>query len=70
MKSFRDFIEVNPQVMMGKPVLKDTRITVEIIVEELSGGLTIEDLLEAYPTITQDAILAAVLFAAVEMKEE
>lgn len=57
--NYQDFIEVNPQIMVGKPVLKGTRITVEMILEELAGGLTIENLLEAYPTITQEGILGA-----------
>lgn len=67
---YADFIEIKPEVMLGKPVLKGTRITVEMILEELSGGLTMEDLLEAYPTITQEGILAAFGFAAAMLKGE
>ncbi len=65
---YQDYIEMNPQVMLGKPVIKGTRITVEMILEELSGGLTMEDLLEAYPNITQESILAAMGFAAAMLR--
>lgn len=67
---YQDYIEMNPQVMLGKPVIKGTRITVEMILEELSGGLTMEDLLEAYPTITQESILAAMGFAAAMLRSK
>ena len=65
-----DKIEINPRVMMGKPVIKGTRITVELILEELSAGKMPEDLLKAYPRLTPDAILAALAFAADALKGE
>lgn len=58
-----DLIEVNPKKMMGKPVIKGTRITVELILEKLSHGETVEDLLEAYPHLNKEKILAALSFA-------
>ncbi|WP_217607386.1 DUF433 domain-containing protein [Chitinophaga sp. GbtcB8] len=61
-------IEINPKVMMGKPVIKGTRITVEVILEKLSEGETIQDILIAYPQITQEAIYAALAYAASKMK--
>lgn len=56
-------IEINPNKMMGKPVIKGTRITVESILEELAEGLSFDDLFEAYPRLTQTDILAALRFA-------
>ena len=44
-----EFVESNPAIMMGKPVLTGTRITVELILERLSAGETIEQILDAYP---------------------
>lgn len=54
----------DPKVMMGKPVVAGTRITVELILEELAGGRTIEELLKAYPHLNQESIYAALQFAA------
>jgi uncharacterized protein (DUF433 family) len=50
--------------MMGKPVILGTRITVELILEKLAAGETIEQLLEAHPRLTREAVLAALDFAA------
>lgn len=57
-------ITSDPDVMMGKPVVEGTRITVESILDELGAGLTIEQLLEAYPRLTREGVLAAVRFGA------
>lgn len=64
------FIEINPQIMMGKPVIKGTRITVEMVLESLSAGESVEDLIDAYPRLSKDAILAALSFAAEALKGE
>ncbi|MBN2411514.1 DUF433 domain-containing protein [candidate division KSB1 bacterium] len=50
--------------MMGKPVIKGTRITVENILEKLSSGEPVEQILQAYPRLTKEAILQALAFAA------
>jgi uncharacterized protein (DUF433 family) len=55
-----DRIEINPHVMMGKPVIKGTRITVELILRKLSDGATEEDLLDGYPRLTREDIRAAI----------
>lgn len=55
--------------MLGQPVIKGTRITVESILERLSEAETIEDILVAHPHITRDAIYAALAFAAQKLKE-
>lgn len=54
----------DPNIMMGKPVINGTRITVEHILEQLAGGRTIQDILEAHPYITREDIQAAILYAA------
>lgn len=63
-------IEVNPKVMMGKPVVKGTRITVESILEKLSAGETEDDIIVAHPHLTKENIKAALLFAAQSLKGE
>ena len=56
-------IEIDPEVMLGKPVIRDTRITVEIILEKIAAGLTVEEILSDYPRLTRDDVLAAVAYA-------
>ncbi len=57
-------IKSDPDVMMGKPVVEGTRITVESILDELGAGRTIEQLLEAHPRLTREGVLSAVRFGA------
>ncbi|MES2439905.1 MAG: DUF433 domain-containing protein [Verrucomicrobiota bacterium] len=59
-----NLIESKPSVMMGKPVIAGTRITVECVLERLSAGETIEQIIEEHPRLTREAILAAIEFAA------
>jgi uncharacterized protein (DUF433 family) len=61
-------IEVNPQIMMGKPVIKGTRIPVDIILRKLAHSIAVEEILRDYPRLTEEDIKAAVLYAA-EMLE-
>ena len=63
-------IEINPAVMMGKPVIRGTRIPVELIVRKLSEGATEEDLLDAYPRLTREDIRAALAYAAAALAHE
>jgi uncharacterized protein (DUF433 family) len=53
----------NPKVMMGKPVVSGTRITVELILEKLSAGESFDDLLKSHPRLTREGIQAALMFA-------
>lgn len=53
----------DPAVMMGKAVVSGTRITVELILEKLAGGETIEEILESHPRLTREGILAALDYA-------
>jgi uncharacterized protein (DUF433 family) len=57
-------IEANPEVMLGKPVIRGTRVPVELILRRISEGATEEDLLASYPHLTRDDVRAAVAFAA------
>jgi uncharacterized protein (DUF433 family) len=63
-------ISADPNVMMGKPCIKGTRITVELILRKLGAGRSFADLLEAYPTLTEADVLAALAFAADYMQNE
>ncbi len=60
----------DPKVMMGKPVISGTRITVELILESLGAGETIDQLLESYPQLTNEGILAALSFAAKTLRSD
>ena len=57
-------ITCDPRILAGKPVIAGTRISVELILEELGGGMSMEEFLEGYPQITKDQIFAALKFAA------
>ena len=61
-------IEIKPEIMMGKPVIAGTRITVELILEKLAAGETIEQVVAAHPRLTREHILAALDFAAHALK--
>jgi uncharacterized protein (DUF433 family) len=61
---WQDYIEERKEVMMGKPVLKGTRLTVEHVLNELGTGMSYEELLENYPTLKPEHIQAAMLYAA------
>ena len=63
-------IETNPKVMMGKPVIRGTRIPVELILRKLSEGTSENDLLDAYPRLTPDDIKAAIGYAADTLAHE
>ncbi|PKO23069.1 MAG: hypothetical protein CVU38_06125 [Chloroflexi bacterium HGW-Chloroflexi-1] len=59
----RQLIVSNSKVMMGKPIIVGTRITVELILEKLAAGETAEQILDAHPRLTREAIQAALAFA-------
>jgi uncharacterized protein (DUF433 family) len=63
-------IEVNPAVMLGKPVIKGTRIPVELLIRKLSEGATEADLLDGYPRLTKKDIQAALAYAASALAHE
>jgi uncharacterized protein (DUF433 family) len=57
-------IEINPEVMLGKPVIRGARVTVELLLRKLAEGATVADLLDAYPRLTADDVRAALDYAA------
>jgi uncharacterized protein (DUF433 family) len=61
---WQDYIEEKPGVMMGKPVFKGTRLTVEHVLTELGGGIAPDEILANYPTLRPEHINAALLYAA------
>lgn len=63
-------IQSDPAVMMGKPVVAGTRITVELILEKLSAGETVDQILEAHPRLTREGVLAALSFAAQALRAD
>ena len=63
-------IKSDPSVMMGKPVVVGTRITVELILEHLAAGETIKQLLDGYPQLTAESIRAALAFAAEALRAD
>jgi len=60
----------NPEIMMGKPVIAGTRITVELILDKLAAGETVEQLLAAHPRLTSASIGAALAYAAQTMRSD
>lgn len=58
-----DLVVCDPEIMMGKPTIKGTRITVELILEKLSAGETTKDLLESHPRLTREGISSALDYA-------
>ena len=67
---WRDRIVSNPDILVGKPSIKGTRISVELILGWLANGWTHEMLLDSYPPLAREDILAALAFAAEMMREE
>lgn len=63
-------IVVDPEIMTGKPVIKGTRITVELILRQLAQGIAMKDVLENYPHLTKKDVLAAINYAAQIVREE
>ncbi|OGM20738.1 hypothetical protein A2714_03595 [Candidatus Woesebacteria bacterium RIFCSPHIGHO2_01_FULL_38_9] len=64
------YIEVNPKVMVGKPVIKGTRIPVGVILNLLANGYTYEKIIAAYPPLNKKQIEAALAFAAEKLNRE
>ncbi len=63
-------IHSDASIMMGKPVVAGTRITVELILEKLAAGETVEQVLEAHPRLTREGVFAALDFAAKALKAD
>ncbi|GAO39509.1 hypothetical protein SCH01S_32_00460 [Sphingomonas changbaiensis NBRC 104936] len=70
MMDWREHIHSNPDILGGKPVVKGTRISVELILEYFADGCSMQDVLEAYPHITEAQVRAALAFAHDMVAEE
>jgi uncharacterized protein (DUF433 family) len=70
MSHYMDYIAIDSAVMMGKPVIAGTRMTVEQILEEMSAGKLPQDLLAAHPSLSEAAIRAALAFSADALRGE
>ena len=68
--NWKKYIETNPKIMFGKPVLIGTRIPVDLILEKLSLGETTEQLLNSYSSMTKESIYACLAFASESVKNE
>ena len=63
-------IQSDPSILRGKPVIAGTRITVELILEKLAAGESVEQILDSHPRLTREAVLAALDFAAKVLKAD
>ena len=64
MHNWRDFITADPEVCHGKPCIKGTRITVSVLLDNLAAGVSPDDLLVSYPSLSREAVRAAIAYAA------
>ena len=65
-----DRIEINSKIMLGKPVIRGTRVTVELILRKLGEGATVTELLDAYPQLRKEDIQATMAYAADTLAHE
>jgi len=65
-----DRIEINPEIMGGKPVIRGTRVPVELVLRKLGAGMAVEAILADHPRLTADDIRAAQAFAADYLADE
>lgn len=70
MKNWNNHIEINPEILYGKPVIKGTRIPVDLLLEKMSFGQSFETLKELYPDLTDDDLYACMAYASSLIKNE
>jgi len=70
MENFEKRIEVNSKVLVGKPVIKGTRISIELIVKLVAQGWTEKEIIKEYPSLTKDDICAALIYAEKIVEQE
>jgi uncharacterized protein (DUF433 family) len=63
-----EHITTNPKILGGKPIIKDTRISVEFILELLASGAAVKDIVEAYPHLSEEAVKEAILYAVFHLR--
>ena len=62
--NYKDKICISPDIMLGKPVIRGTRITVEFIIKNMSEGMEIDDIISEYPPVQKDDIMACLAYSA------
>ena len=62
--NWQNYITVDPNVCHGKACLKGTRIMVSVVLDNLAAGLTVDEIIQSYPSLTREAIQAAISYAA------
>ncbi|MBW1716207.1 MAG: DUF433 domain-containing protein [Deltaproteobacteria bacterium] len=67
--NWQDYITVDPSVCHGKACIKGTRIMVSVVLDNLAAGLSVEEIIKSYPSLTKEAIQAAISYAAELAKE-
>jgi uncharacterized protein (DUF433 family) len=67
--NWRVYIVSDPEILVGKPVVKGTRLSVDLVLDRLAEGWTAEDLLQSYPRLTPEALQAVFAFAAEVLKD-
>ncbi|MDI6821539.1 MAG: DUF433 domain-containing protein [Actinomycetota bacterium] len=70
MKDFMKRIEINPKILLGKPIILGTRIPVELVIKLVAQGWRDEDIIREYPSLKKDDIRAALLYAEKIIEEE
>ena len=70
MDELKGWIVSNPKVLGGKPVIRGTRISVAFILQCLASGMTVDDILQGYPHLTREGVLAAIAYAAQVLENE
>jgi uncharacterized protein (DUF433 family) len=67
---YKEIITADPKIMLGKPIIKGTRITVELILKKLSDGMDINEIVTSYPNLTKVDIMAALSYSAEVISKE
>ncbi len=70
MTEWRNRITVDPAVLVGKPIVRGTRISVELLLDRLGDGWSVEQILDAYPRLSREDVLAAINFVSEVFREE
>jgi len=63
MQTYRNRIEINPKILLGKPVFRETRIPLYVVLDLLAEGLTVQEVIKEYPDLTEEDVKAAIQFA-------
>jgi len=64
MENWQKYISINPEIRSGKPCISDTRITVSDVLSYLASGMTFEEIIEDFPSLNKEKIIASLSFAA------